>query len=242
MNDLEIDQVLEIVSNKYRREILRYLTIEDRYAFELSKLLEISQRAVTKHLKSLKDANLVYSEKKKSKIGPVREYFSLNKAVILSFTVAPNLFRASIRALNEDEDTRDQITPSMQLGKSEEPTFDKLFDEGMRILPEIREGLDLLQIQQNKLLRAYQGMQGHIYDYLDKNKFTEDEIRFMLFLLEHEGEVVKNEIEISMGSLSKLSETLNLLEKKNVIETVMFQDDKGLSNFRVKLGAEFSSK
>ena len=240
MNDLEIDQVLEILSNKYRREILRYLTIDDRYAFELSKLLEISQRAVTKHLKSLRDANLVSSKKKKSKIGPAREYFSLNKAVILSFTVGANLFRASIRSLNEDDIMRDQITPSLQLGKSKEPTFNELFEEGMKLLPEIREGLDLLQIQQNKLLRAYQGMQSHIYDYLDKNKFSEDEIRFILFLIEQEGEVAKNEIEISMGSLSKLTKTLNLLERKNIIETEIFQDEKGLSNFRVRLKTDIS--
>ncbi|MHA2097577.1 MAG: ArsR/SmtB family transcription factor [Candidatus Kariarchaeaceae archaeon] len=235
MKDLEIDQVLEILSNGYRREILRYLTIEDRYAFELSKLLEISQRAVTKHLKSLKDANLVISKKKKSKIGPAREYFSLNKAVILSFTIAPNLFRASIRALHEDESFRDQIIPSLQLGESREPSFNELLNEGMKILPEIREGLDLLQIQQNKLLRAYQGMQNHIYDYLSKSKFSQEEIRLILFLLENEGEVVKNEIEISLGSLTKLTETLNILEQKKVIETQMFQDEKGLSNFRVKL-------
>ncbi|MCE7735759.1 MAG: helix-turn-helix domain-containing protein [Candidatus Heimdallarchaeota archaeon] len=240
MQDLEIDQVLEILSNGYRREILRFLTIEDRYAFELSKLLEISQRAVTKHLKSLKEANLVYSKKIKSKIGPAREYFSLNKAVILSFTIAPNLFRASIRALHENDSFRDQIIPSLQLGESQESGFNELLEKGMRILPEIREGLDLLQIQQNKLLRAYQGMQNHLYDILTKNSFNQDEIRLILFLLENEGEVIKNEIEISLGPITKLTETLNNLEEKNIIKTEIFQDDKGLSNFRVTLNNQIN--
>ena len=45
-----------------------------------------------------------------------------------------------------------------------------------------------------------------------------------------------------MGSISKLTKTLNLLETKNIIETELFQDEKGLSNFRVRLRNDITPK
>ncbi|MGB1811825.1 MAG: ArsR/SmtB family transcription factor, partial [Candidatus Kariarchaeum pelagius] len=60
---MPFDEALELLSNNYRREILRLITLKDRYAFELAKLLDISQRAVTNHLTILKQAGIVNSEK-----------------------------------------------------------------------------------------------------------------------------------------------------------------------------------
>ena len=58
---------------------------------------------MTNHLTILKQAGIVNSEKKKSTKGPEREYFKLNQAVILSLTVAPNLFLATLRNLEENK-------------------------------------------------------------------------------------------------------------------------------------------
>lgn len=223
MTDLKIDKVLEILSNNYRREILRLLTINDRYAFELSKILKISQRAVTNHLKFLQDAKLVQSEKRKSTKGPEREYYQLNQAVILSLTVAPNLFLAAVRSLEGDIPLQPPITPSLQLGVSKSSSLSEVFQEGLQLLPQIREGLDLLQAQQNKLLRGYQGLRSHITDFLEKNSFTVKEIRFLLFLIENDGSATQNEVELVIGEFRDIEQSLR--EKKIIKRNFIVEDD-----------------
>ncbi|MHA2249579.1 MAG: ArsR/SmtB family transcription factor [Candidatus Kariarchaeaceae archaeon] len=217
MTDLQIDKVLEILSNRYRREILRLLTLSDRYAFELSKTLNISQRAVTNHLKFLQDTGLVLSEKRKSTKGPEREYFQLDQAVILSLTVAPNLFLAAVRSLGEDIPSP-PITPSLQLS-DKSSTLSDVLREGLQLLPQIRQGLDLLQAQQNKLLRGYQGLLSHVTDNLEKNEFTSKEIRLILLLMENDGEATREIIEIAMGEITYLSDVIKSLKEKNIIQS-----------------------
>ncbi len=226
MADLKIDQVLEILSNQYRREILRLLTISDRYAFELSKTLNISQRAVTNHLKFLQDTGIVQSEKRKSTKGPEREYFQLDQTVILSLTVAPNLFLAAVRSLAGDIPSQPPITPSMQLGVSKTSSLTEVLKEGLQLLPQIREGLDLLQAQQSKLLRGYQGLRGHLTEHLEKNGFKPKEIRLILLLIENDGIATQNEIELAIGDFR---DVFRPLEQKGIINKKLSTEDDDFS-------------
>lgn len=41
-------------------------------------------------------------------------------------------------------------------------------EEGLNLLPQIKEGLLLLESQQSKLLRGYQGLRHHIQETLEK--------------------------------------------------------------------------
>ncbi len=223
MTSLKIDKVLEILSNSSRREILRLLTGKERYAFELSKTLNISQRAVTNHLKFLQDTELVQSEKRKSTKGPEREYYKLNQAVILSFTVAPNIFLGAVRSLGEDIPTQAPIAPSLQLGVSKSSSLTEIFREGLQLLPQIREGLDLLQAQQNKLLRGYQGLRSHITDFLEKNQFTAKEIRLILLLIENDGTASQTEIELAMGDVREVYQSLS---KKEILKRDVNPNDE----------------
>lgn len=226
---LDVDDVLEILSNNYRREILRLLTNKDRYAFELSKILGISQRAVTNHLKYLQEIGLVISEKRKSSKGPEREYFCLNEAVILSLTVAPNLFLATVRPL-EEKILNQPITPSLQLNAASdsENVVNDVIEQGLSLLPQIKEGLDVLQSQQNRLLRGYQGLQSHISEILEKEKFTAREIRIILILIERDGQTNINELEKTINlPFTELSEELDVLEKKKIIKYAITKTNKG---------------
>ncbi|MCY3411495.1 MAG: helix-turn-helix domain-containing protein [Candidatus Heimdallarchaeota archaeon] len=221
MTKLKVDQILEILSNQYRREILRLLTESDRYAFELAKLLDISQRAVKNHLNFLEELGLINSEKRKSSKGPAREYFVLDKAVIFSLTIAPNLFLAAIRPLSE-EVGHIPINPSLQLNppKSESDTkAGDVIKEGMLLLPQIREGLDMLQAEQSKLLRGYQGLQSHISEQLLEEGYSIREIRLILHLLENEGELTPEDIKFTFGDILSISDCISSLKSKDVIYT-----------------------
>jgi len=236
MSKIPIEDALEILSNQYRRDILRLITIKERYAFELSKLLEISQRAVSNHLKSLQEAGLVISEKRKSTKGPEREYFHLSSAVILSLTVAPNLFLATIRPLDEEKLTA-PLEPEYQLGAGEvTKDLKTTLSEGLELLPQIREGLDLLEARQSKLLRAYQGLRNHVKECMEDNRFSTKAIRLILLLMEKDGEVTKEEVELSMGeSFENLTDMVNNLKEQNLISSEFYENKAGEMSFKLKL-------
>lgn len=238
MSEIQIDEALELLSNSYRREILKLITMKDRYAFELSKLLNISQRAVSNHLQSLKDIGILESEKRKSTKGPEREYFKLNRAVVLSLTLAPNLFLATIRSLDDNIRTQPPITPSLQLGMPKHDKLNDILNEGLNLLPQIREGLDLLEAQQSKLLRGYQGIRNHISDFLNKEGFSSLEIRLLLLLIEKEGELRQKEVELSIGPVSELTDVIKSLEEKNLITSELNKNEKGDIVLVIKLVTE----
>ncbi len=230
----DVEQVLDILSNSYRREILRLLTIRDRYAFELSKDLNISQRAVSKHLIFLKEMDLVTSEKRKSLKGPAREYFMLNQSVVVSLTIAPNLFLTTVRPLDESK-AQPEITPSLRLSAPDEvDTVSSAIFQGLELVPQIKDGLDLLQAQQSKLLRGYQGIQSHISEYLKSKGFESREIRLILKLIENEGSLSEQEITVIFGNVSSISDTITSLKDKELI-TDEYRDQNGNSMYHIVL-------
>ena len=56
------DEVLSILENTTRRQILMLLVKEPHYPLQISELIGVSQQAVVKHLKVLEKADFVNSE------------------------------------------------------------------------------------------------------------------------------------------------------------------------------------
>ena len=239
MKEVDFDTAISVLSNEYRRKILKLITMKERYPFELSKILEISQRAVSKHLEILAEEGLVESEKRKSTKGPEREYFTLNKAVVISITVAPNLYLATIRSLDETSSSHfpaSMITPDLQLSSASAKEFQDVIKEGLNLLPQIKEGLELIEVQQSKLLRGYQGIRNHIKKSLESNGFTALEIRYLLHLIEHDGDITMEEMEFAMGEdANSIIELTNNLKQKQIIETDMIETENGNLTVEIKL-------
>jgi ArsR family transcriptional regulator len=59
MFDDEIEGLFEAFENNTRREILRRLIRDDTYAFEMSRMIGVSQQAINKQLEMLLRANLI---------------------------------------------------------------------------------------------------------------------------------------------------------------------------------------
>ncbi|MEM0346588.1 MAG: ArsR family transcriptional regulator, partial [Thermoplasmatales archaeon] len=65
--------LLDLIDNEIRRNILSILSIRPSYTFELARYLGSSQQLVAKHLKLLEDGGLVYKVGKiESDSGPPR--------------------------------------------------------------------------------------------------------------------------------------------------------------------------
>ncbi|MFW9990429.1 MAG: ArsR/SmtB family transcription factor [Candidatus Odinarchaeota archaeon] len=93
MDQFSVDDLLRILGNENRRLILKLLSSEPQYAFQLAKNLKISQKAVDKHMKILEDAGLIEKYTRKSSIGPDRNYYTIKKSLSLTFGLSSNLYR-----------------------------------------------------------------------------------------------------------------------------------------------------
>ncbi len=103
MKHLELDDILAVLGNPTRRRILRLLSEEPRYAFQLAQILGITQRAIQKHLKILEELGIVESETQKSNVGPERKYYRISRNVLVSLSFGPNIYFVQIKHDDETE-------------------------------------------------------------------------------------------------------------------------------------------
>jgi predicted transcriptional regulator len=108
----DLDKVFKALGHITRRRILRLLAQNPRYPYELSKLLGMRSRVITKHLESLRDAGIVIKEPGESQLGPDRTYYRLNVAFGLSTTILPNSFVVRFHPTSVPKEQEASLPPS----------------------------------------------------------------------------------------------------------------------------------
>lgn len=98
---MEAEMVLDILGSETRRRILRLLSIRRKcYLTEISKMLEISQKALIRHLEILEKRGIISSYYEKEE-GPARKYFFLNRGLQLDLRIAPGSYVVLTREVVE---------------------------------------------------------------------------------------------------------------------------------------------
>ena len=92
MVQTSVDNILTVVGNSARRQILKHLSNEPDYPLRLSKELGLGQQLVTKHLKIMEDLGLVAAYGEASPSGPDRKLFTICKYVAISLEFTPDLY------------------------------------------------------------------------------------------------------------------------------------------------------
>lgn len=153
--------------------------------------------------------------------------------------MAPNLFLATLRDLDENANSRfAPITPELQLGSPQQTTSTSVIEEGMELLPQIREGLSLLEAQQSRLLRAYQGLRNHIREVLEKYDFDTQEIRVLLLVIENDGEMSTEQLVEALNvEPTDITSLVNPLILKNILISEQFAKPDGTIGFRFKIAS-----
>lgn len=93
---LDLNQVLRALENPVRREILKRLSQEPNYPFQLAKDLGLAQQQVAKHLSVMEDVGLVLSSMAQTSTGPERRIYTLSRSLSVTVDVAPHLFKEKV--------------------------------------------------------------------------------------------------------------------------------------------------
>jgi ArsR family transcriptional regulator len=104
--ELDLDELLSVLGNPLRREILARLAKETHYPLQLSKELGVSQQAIMKQLLILKKYRLVrICEKKSTSLGPPRKCFEGTGQFSIRIDIGPSDFETRlILAQDKQED------------------------------------------------------------------------------------------------------------------------------------------
>jgi predicted transcriptional regulator len=97
---MSVNDILSVVGNSTRREILKHLSNEPDYPLRLSKELGLGQQLVTKHLKTMEELGLVSACDEASPTGPDRRLFTVSKCVSINLEFTPNLYLEHVDMFN----------------------------------------------------------------------------------------------------------------------------------------------
>jgi len=97
----DFEKVVDVIGNPVRRRIIQKLSEGPDYTFRLSNELKIHQQLASKHLKVIRNAELVDVVRQSSDKGADKNMFSLNKFYSLQIDFSPNLYNQRLISFNK---------------------------------------------------------------------------------------------------------------------------------------------
>ncbi len=80
---MDIELIMDVMGCKTRRDILNLLKEEPRFVSQISRELEVGQKAIIEHLRAMETAGLLHSSFKKIERGRPRKYYDISHDVAL---------------------------------------------------------------------------------------------------------------------------------------------------------------
>ena len=110
---IDVDVVLEIMSNETRRRLLSILSEEPMYFNQLARKVDIGQQAILRHVNILEKAGIIESYEERSSLGaPNRKYYKVRTAFNLNVSLSRDSFSVANREITET-----RFKPTLRLYK-----------------------------------------------------------------------------------------------------------------------------
>jgi predicted transcriptional regulator len=153
----DFETVVDVLGNPIRRQIIRKLSEGPDYALRISNELNVSQQLASKHLKVIRNAELVDVIRQKSHKGADKKMFSLNKFYSLQIDFSPSLYNERLISFNNPrlwinaDNYIDRLEDQVKELSEEECGIDIINPLG-QIVSAIDDELDSLENRRARLL------------------------------------------------------------------------------------------
>ena len=89
---MRLEEILDMLGNETRREILQLLSERPCYVSQVSQELNVGQKAIIEHLKLMRRAGILKSTERKIEKGRPRKYYGISQEVILEVKIGHTSF------------------------------------------------------------------------------------------------------------------------------------------------------
>lgn len=110
-----MEEILDMLGNETRREILQLLSEKPCYISQLSQELDIGQKAIIEHLELMRQAGMLETEFRKIEKGRPRKYYGISKELILEIKIGHDFFGIETLTPRIDEDILDALPNLKQI-------------------------------------------------------------------------------------------------------------------------------
>jgi ArsR family transcriptional regulator len=111
---MDMEAILDVMGCKTRREILTLLTQEPRFVSEISKELEIGQKAIIEHLRAMEELGMLSSSFQKIERGRPRKYYGISQKVEIQIYIDKDTIKMDI--MGDDFSKLQELEDKFTLG------------------------------------------------------------------------------------------------------------------------------
>ena len=93
---MDLELLLDVMGCKTRRNILDLLREEPRFVSQISRELEIGQKAIIEHLRAMEEVGLLNSSFKKIERGRPRKYYGISHEIEFQIFISQGIIRVKV--------------------------------------------------------------------------------------------------------------------------------------------------
>ena len=114
---MDLEAILDVMGCKTRRDILDLLRDEPRFVSEISRELEVGQKAIIEHLRAMEELGLLSSSFRKIERGRPRKYYDISKDIEIQIFIGPGSIKVNV--MGEEFSELQKIQNKIQMGDVE---------------------------------------------------------------------------------------------------------------------------
>jgi len=150
IDNMDMEALLDVMGCRTRREIINLLREEPRFVSQISKELQIGQKAIIEHLRAMEEVGILDSFFKKIERGRPRKYYNISNDIHLSIIINKNTFKIDL--IEEDEEF-----------------FTSEWSRLMKIETRIKKGDEGAVKELEKLIKVYESLKRKAEKILEEN-------------------------------------------------------------------------
>ena len=173
-----MQEILNILGNETRREILQMLSESPCYVSQLSRELNIGQKAIIEHLEIMSAAGILRMRAKRMEKGRPRKYYGISRDFVLEINIGANAFGVEVFSPAADEDVLDNFPRLEELAERLEGIQRVRGAQKVREIQRIGEELEREKEKLNQARKVIEYLQGALREEMRREAAERFEILF----------------------------------------------------------------
>ena len=171
-----MEELLNILGNETRREILHLLSERPCYVSQLSQELQIGQKAIIEHLQIMTNQGILESRSQKIEKGRPRKYYEITSGVILEVAIGQDTFTMQTLSPKIDPDILNAMPKIKDISKDLEKTNALQGEVKIEALDRVLKDLDEEEKRVTLVRKAIRYLKAQAVNDL-KKEILEEELR-----------------------------------------------------------------